>query len=151
MTPIVFWSMLNLTYTLFCKQVSNLAFLIVSYFFFTLFCIQVTSLAFFIELDLIFTFFCMQVVIMVFCTDLDFILNLFCMKVTSLAFWREWDLIIHHPLLLVLQQLRYSDTSNPRMNNNCRCNISPFYLPWIKERVSASNFCLQVYRLTLKT
>ena len=81
----------------------------------------------------------MQVVIMVFCTDLDFILTLFCVKVTALAFWRELDLIIHRPLLLVLQQLRYSDPSNPRMNNNCRCNISPFY------RVEASNFCLQVY------
>ena len=151
MTPMVFWSMLNLTYTLFCKQVSNLAFLIVSYFFFTLFCIQVTSLAFFIELYLIFTFVCMQVVIMDFCTDLDFILTLFCMKVTSLAFWRELDLTIHHPLLIVLQQLRYSDPSNPRMKNNCSCNVSPFYQPWIKERVEASNFCHQDYRLTLKT
>ena len=85
----------------FCKQVSNLAFLIESYFILTLFCIQVTSLAFCIELDLIFTFLCMQVAIMVFCTDLDFIVTLFCMKVISLAFWRELDLIIHHPLLLV--------------------------------------------------
>ena len=37
----------------------------------TLFCIQVTSLAFWIELELIFTFICIQVVIMVFCIDLD--------------------------------------------------------------------------------
>jgi len=48
MTTMVFCSTLNLT-------------LIESYFIFTLFCIQVTFLAFCIELDLIFTFFCMQV------------------------------------------------------------------------------------------
>ena len=68
----------------FCQQVSNLAFLIESYFILTLFCILVTSLAFCIELDLNFTFLCMQVAIMVFCTDLDFIVN------PSVWRWSPW-------------------------------------------------------------
>ena len=73
MTTMVFWSTLNLT-------------LIESYFIFTLFCIQVTFLAFCIELDLIFTFFCMQVRVCLYTKKLEsrpyflYILNHHIMK-----------------------------------------------------------------------
>ena len=66
---------------------------------------------------------------MVFCTDLDFILTLFCMKVTSLAFWRELDLIIHHPLLLVLQQ-----SLQPQDEQQLQVQYKPF-LPALDQGV----------------